>query len=1256
MHLQIEVILQAAILLLIWIDSPIAYGQETYDTTYCPIGYSIFFTKSKNTPYCFRRKGPETFADKYKDCAGNLYTSKLYNEMNITKPDYVIWTEYKSMHPGGLFVDWSNTKTIGDKFDAVYDVTIDPTLDLEEELCLVIDPVSNYTAVKCNEQQYSFCVIKAYDYKDNTKGEGCEGLKDSLRFWSPESTCLSALTGVGGGAVRATWNQAQDLCTKKGGSLLNRGWRLSNYPMFRNSGINYTYPLGIVMSSDYSLLRYDATNDHSEIPLGEWNFQNFFYYNDTLFGSLHNDIWNLVNSSYIFYDVICEHSVPLEDLTLDVAIDLENKLTLITNDTLSGDDIYCFTDSVNRYPVKINKKRVDETNEFILKPKDDGYYWCTHINTKKYTVKESKKVLFVREKQSLINVYAIKLKNNKLYKLDDLPKLFKVWEAKLKEYIFYRTKYINVYGEINSNITEDVLKSFKNSVFVQNEKTVILKMKLKRLYMDRRTVLVHVELSPDMKPVTPGFWDQMEILSMKPVFYCKGFDTIPQMALGESFDTAACRTHTCVGNFNEGVQWVTTAKANCTTYVGIDKTFRMQDDGIAIVMPSVVPSSTTISLPILDDSDSSEEIYESITDDIIKTSTTLADYRSNVTSETETDEPTTTNATISTTDITVDSTTDSVGLTSDKDKPCTETTTSPPSSTSSTPIVRPPEEQLEQVLQDLDRLVNNGSTPVMVEDIDDVFNQVDDILQVHDTLEIPGQLLHLLDRLGSAIELNGSRSAAAVRGNIALLMADANPGHPVRGLKIANRDTDVFTDDAFEIISTVPNSTVLDSENNEVVVHLPQSVSETSHRISFVVFRNDRAFQPNEGLYSVNSRVLSIKVGEVTQFENGEVIDIHLSPLTVDPIRNQSRTCAYWEFLNNGSGYWSQEGCTLIRATQPGMLDTCRCTHLTHFAEVLFPRSVFSQKDEDILELLTIIGCCLSLFGLIFVGVTAAIFRSWRRDFNNKIWLQLCIAIFMVALSFLIVIFAKFDQCNVFCMLTGIVLHYSVLASFCWMLVAAVLSYRRLVLVFTRDASHKLLRASAFSWGAPCAVIGVLLSINPQSYAGPFEEKTPSTSFCYPSGLGLWLAVYAPIALILLVNWTLFFLIVRSVFASRGIQRHGDTNEALRCASVSCLLVFLFGLPWIFGLFAYNVVAAYFFTLTATYQGLMLFLFFVLGNKKTRDLWLNKLKIKQTRKVPVTSSTYSNRSTGWRGGTQGMNFEAKASKPKSLAQDDSRFS
>ncbi|XP_069365596.1 uncharacterized protein [Maniola hyperantus] len=1149
-------VVRAALLFVLWIPAPTAQGKEiTNPIPSCPIGFTLIYKKDKYTPFCVRRKGPETFTELYTDCVGNLYTTKLYQELNISKPDYAVWTEYRTLYPGGVFFDWSHTRTMGDQFKSD-DVVLDPMLDVEGDLCLIMDPVTNYTAVKCHTNHYRFCVVKPYIKEVMTK-KGCEGLKDSFRFWSPVSTCLTVLTGVGGGAVRATWYQARDLCGKKGGYLLSHGWRYSNYKEFSYANnANHTYPLGIVMNTNYTWLRYDAMTDHSEIPISEWNFGGSINTTDTFLGALRNNFWHLVNGSYIFYDVVCERSVQIKDVSLDVTIDVENKLTLAVNDSLDKDDIYCFTDSVYYYPVKVKKEKVDDSNVYVLKPKQDGYYWCTHVNTKRFKITESKKVLFVREKASLINVYTIKLRYLKMYSiLEDLEKLNNILGMRLKEYIYLRTKYESVYGDLNSNITEEELKSFQGTNYGLDLKeiSVIVKMKIKRLYLDRGTVLIHVELHPDMRPVTPAIWEDIVILSMKPVFYCKGFDSVPQMSLGQSTKSVGCRTHTCVGDFNEGVQWVTTATADCSTRspVALDRSLQF--------LPTHIPDPET------------------------------------------------------------------------------------------------PEEQLDQVLNDLDNLINS-SAPITVDDIGDVFNQVDELFEHHDSLEIPGRLLHLLDNLGSAIELNGSRSVTTVRNNIAMLLADAEPSHPVRGMKIAARDNDVFTDGAFEIISGEVNRTVLDSERNEVVVHLPQSVSDASRRISFVVFRNDRAFQASQGSYSVNSRVLSIKVEDVTNFENGEVIDIHLSPTTTETDRNATRTCAYWKFNEDGTGSWSSDGCTLIRATEPGMLDTCRCTHLTHFAEVLFPRSVFSQKDEDILELLTVIGCCLSMFGLIMVGVTAALFRSWRRDYSNKIWLQLCISIFLLVLSFLIIVFAKFDQYSIACMLIGVVLHYSVLSSFCWMLVAAVLSYRRLVLVFTRDASHKLLRASAFAWGVPLAIIGILLSAAPSSYAGRFEEKMPSGSFCYPSGLAMWLAVYAPIAFILLVNWTLFALIVRSVFASRGIQRHGDSNEALRCASVSCLLVFLFGLPWIFGLFAFNVVAAYFFTFTATYQGFMLFLFFVCGNKKTRDLWLNKLKIKQTRKVPVTSSTYSNSRTGWRGATSPLSVEAKASKPKSLNQDDSRFS
>lgn len=45
---------------------------------------------------------------------------------------------------------------------------------------------------------------------------------------------------------------------------------------------------------------------------------------------------------------------------------------------------------------------------------------------------------------------------------------------------------------------------------------------------------------------------------------------------GESIISAGCRAHTCVGDFNEGVQWVTTASSNCTQ--PLNRMFNRADD------------------------------------------------------------------------------------------------------------------------------------------------------------------------------------------------------------------------------------------------------------------------------------------------------------------------------------------------------------------------------------------------------------------------------------------------------------------------------------------------------------------------------------------------------------------------------------------------------------------------------------------------------------------------------------------------------
>lgn len=78
--------------------------------------------------------------------------------------------------------------------------------------------------------------------------------------------------------------------------------------------------------------------------------------------------------------------------------------------------------------------------------------------------------------------------------------------------------------------------------------------------------------------------------------------------------------------------------------------------------------------------------------------------------------------------------------------------------------------------------------------------QVDGFLEERDDLHISGDLLHLLDELGARIDLNGTDDSATVGGNLALLVADAQPSAPVRGLRIATRSSDMFTQEAFEII------------------------------------------------------------------------------------------------------------------------------------------------------------------------------------------------------------------------------------------------------------------------------------------------------------------------------------------------------------------------------------------------------------------------------------------------------------------------
>jgi hypothetical protein len=266
------------------------------------------------------------------------------------------------------------------------------------------------------------------------------------------------------------------------------------------------------------------------------------------------------------------------------------------------------------------------------------------------------------------------------------------------------------------------------------------------------------------------------------------------------------------------------------------------------------------------------------------------------------------------------------------------------------------------------------------------------------------------------------------------------------------------------------------------------------------------------------------------------------------------------------------------------------------------------------LDIITIVGCSFSLLGLFGVAVTATVFPEWRRGASRKIQLHLCTSL-AILMSVFLVNSNLFPSPNdtQFCHVLGVVLHFSLESTFCWMLVAAWFQYLRLTkpLASLYRTPHILLKTAIFAWGFPFIPCGTLLIVSPNSYNSPH---------CYPTGLAHYISVIAPISIIVSLNIAMFVLIVCSIYkvgnfgvhAACGLQyvKHHQSKQRVACRRL-CTLIFLFfllGLSWIFGIWKFS----YLFCCTTTIQGFAFFVFFVILEKNTRAKWSNLFARKKT--------------------------------------------
>lgn len=302
----------------------------------------------------------------------------------------------------------------------------------------------------------------------------------------------------------------------------------------------------------------------------------------------------------------------------------------------------------------------------------------------------------------------------------------------------------------------------------------------------------------------------------------------------------------------------------------------------------------------------------------------------------------------------------------------------------------------------------------------------------------------------------------------------------------------------------------------------------------------------------------------------------------------------------------------------------CHTNHLTQFAFLvggsyrandLGEEILITPINEKVLDIISIVGCSLSLLGILGIFLTAALFKSWRSQASTKVLLHLCLA---MCLQIMLFVFLNTDDVSealvvngntVRCVALGAAMQYSILVLFSWMLIIAFLQFQRYVTVIGIERPPRyILKAAIVAWLLPLVPTLLVALIDPDSYVPSAAQLSTDTGICYPSGYGLIFGVVLPVTLITVCNLVIFVYVFYSISHSLSQSIHKNEKKmVVKQIRLSIMLFFLLGLTWIFGIFAFmqaGVAFSYLFCITATMQGFVMFIYFVLLDSTNRRLWV----------------------------------------------------
>ncbi|XP_052591237.1 adhesion G protein-coupled receptor L3 isoform X23 [Peromyscus californicus insignis] len=319
---------------------------------------------------------------------------------------------------------------------------------------------------------------------------------------------------------------------------------------------------------------------------------------------------------------------------------------------------------------------------------------------------------------------------------------------------------------------------------------------------------------------------------------------------------------------------------------------------------------------------------------------------------------------------------------------------------------------------------------------------------------------------------------------------------------------------------------------------------------------------------------------------------------------NFNPNCSFWSYSKRTmTGYWSTQGCRLLTTNKTHT--TCSCNHLTNFA-VLMAHVEVKHSDavhDLLLDVITWVGILLSLVCLLICIFTFCFFRGLQSD-RNTIHKNLCISLFVAEVLFLTGI-NRTDQ-PIACAVFAALLHFFFLAAFTWMFLEGVQLYIMLVEVFESEHSRRKY-FYLVGYGMPALIVAVSAAVDYRSYG------TDKVCWLRLDTYFIW-SFIGPATLIIMLNVIFLGIALYKMFHHTAILKpesgcldninYEDNRPFIKSWVIGAIaLLCLLGLTWAFGLMYINestVIMAYLFTIFNSLQGMFIFIFHCVLQKKVR--------------------------------------------------------